>query len=430
MRPSPDRSVLMILCAALAALPAAADMGAISVHSDVTIEEPGQRAVIAHDGFEEILILETDLKAPGGTKALRFIPFPSEPAVSLAPAGCFERLGDILKRHQVKYLRQLKSRSGSSEGAPVEVLSHKTLGAHDITVVKIADAKHFGRWVNAYFEKRGLGGRKLTRDERRLVEDYVDRGFPYFVFDFVELGAEQTAIAPVVYRFPSRGYFYYPLQTSNLFGGRGSVELFVLCDRGMFHGRLRTPSSKDPKASSNRNPFFSWSLTATTALVNSAEMRGLAPEIAELMGARAVLTAFRYEGEMDFDTDIWLKVDTWLRPSKGIPDNRPAPVAADTGKPAYTPKRGSKERKAILDTLREFMYQHDTDEKILFVVTHLKVKDGWAYLDVLPQSEDGKNHYEDMTPLMRFKDGAWEIVSFPSHGHCCDAPREIFDQDR
>jgi hypothetical protein len=99
-----------------------ADMGAITVYGDVTIEEPAQKAIIAHDGFEEVLVLSTDLKAPKKTGALRFIPFPSEPAVSLAPEGCFENLGGILERHAVKYLHQTRSREeAQSEGAKVGV---------------------------------------------------------------------------------------------------------------------------------------------------------------------------------------------------------------------------------------------------------------------------------------------------------------------
>jgi hypothetical protein len=153
---------------------------------------------------------------------------------------------------------------------------------------------------------------------------------------------------------------------------------------------------------------------------------GLAPEIADLMGARAVLSAFQYKGEMCFNTDIWLKMDTWLMPSDRIPDHHPTPVSTDAGESAYTPERGSPERTAILETLRELMLQKH-HMKLRFVVKHLKVKDGWGYLHALPRSEDGNSHYEDLTPLMHFKDGVWEIVDFNCDGGGCgEAPKEIF----
>jgi len=37
------------------------------------------------------------------TLALRFIPLPSEPEVSLAPEGCFEALGELIKKHNLRY---------------------------------------------------------------------------------------------------------------------------------------------------------------------------------------------------------------------------------------------------------------------------------------------------------------------------------------
>ena len=77
---------------------ASADMGAIVPIEDVDLNEPGQRAIIAHDGFEEILILGTDLIATSSAGALRFIPLPSEPEVSLAPKGCFEALSKLVKK--------------------------------------------------------------------------------------------------------------------------------------------------------------------------------------------------------------------------------------------------------------------------------------------------------------------------------------------
>ncbi len=72
-----------------------ADMGMIIPVVDVTIKEPGQKAIIGFDGHEEILILGTDLEASESTKAVRFIPLPSKPEVPLGSSEAFRNLEDI-----------------------------------------------------------------------------------------------------------------------------------------------------------------------------------------------------------------------------------------------------------------------------------------------------------------------------------------------
>lgn len=81
------------------AMPAYADMGRIYVSDeDVTVSEDAQKAIILHNLSEEVLILGTDLKATKKTGIIRFIPFPREPMVSLAPKGVFEHAAAMIKK--------------------------------------------------------------------------------------------------------------------------------------------------------------------------------------------------------------------------------------------------------------------------------------------------------------------------------------------
>src|SRR5450631_1855725 len=64
------------------------DMGMIHA-TDAKVSEDSQKAIIFHNNSEEVLILGTDLKATKNTGVIRFIPFPSEPTVSLAPNASF-----------------------------------------------------------------------------------------------------------------------------------------------------------------------------------------------------------------------------------------------------------------------------------------------------------------------------------------------------
>lgn len=77
--------------------------------------------------------------------------------------------------------------------------------------------------------------------------------------------------------------------------------------------------------------------------------------------------------------------------------------------PPLTPPAGSPERKLIMDVLRAEIRELHKLEAV-FVVKHLLVKDGWAWVHTLPQSPDGKNRYEDVSALLRKQGPAWEVA--------------------
>jgi hypothetical protein len=58
-----------------------ADRGMIPIKSDVSVYEPGQKAIIAWNKGKEILILSTDVRASGETKVLEVMPLPSVPKI-------------------------------------------------------------------------------------------------------------------------------------------------------------------------------------------------------------------------------------------------------------------------------------------------------------------------------------------------------------
>lgn len=77
-----------------------------------------------------------------------------------------------------------------------------------------------------------------------------------------------------------------------------------------------------------------------------------------------------------------------------------------------TPQPGDPLRKLVLDALRnEVKRLHGLD--VVFVVKHLRVKDGWAWAHTLPQSKDGLNRYEDISALLQLKDDVWTVAEIP-----------------
>jgi hypothetical protein len=71
-----------------------------------------------------------------------------------------------------------------------------------------------------------------------------------------------------------------------------------------------------------------------------------------------------------------------------------------------TPAKGSPERTAILDAVRE-EYKEGDDHPAEFKVNYLKVHNGWAWIDVTPLDASGKP-VADPAPLLFYNDnGKW-----------------------
>ena len=112
------------------------------------------------------------------------------------------------------------------------------------------------------------------------MNDYV-AGIIYFVLDFVEVLDETRLIEPMMYKFKSRE-LYYPLKTSNTFGGSGLIEWIILAPSTLFKpGPL--PDFKDlaDTTFADRNLRMGFPLQASnSALIVSeeADIAGICPE--------------------------------------------------------------------------------------------------------------------------------------------------------
>jgi len=100
-------------------------------------------------------------------------------------------------------------------------------------------------------------------------------------------------------------------------------------------------------------------------------------------------------------------------------------IAVHAAESELTPLPGDPLRKQVLDALRkEVKVIHGLE--VVFVVQHLKVKDGWAWIQTMPQSSDGKSRYEGLSALMQLKDGYWQVAEIPcaeiENPECFDAP--------
>ncbi len=263
------------------------DMGAIVPKESVKVNEPGQKAIIAYDGFEEILILSTDLSTNSKNKIIRFIPFPSKPQIIPVKKDCFKNLEKIINKHKISFLVHYKMMSPKKHSSNFKIELYKKIGAHEITLLYVKNLEMFITWINDFFKKLGYYNKTLSKNEINVIESYLKRNFNYFVFDVVNLDKNVKTISPILYSFKSN-FFYYPLLTSNLMNSNGEIILFVISENG--HIKLNYP----------------WQ-HSTTAVLDKNEMKLINEKISELMGKHAILQVFRYRGKLKFSNDIIIK---------------------------------------------------------------------------------------------------------------------------
>jgi hypothetical protein len=102
-------------------------------------------------------------------------------------------------------------------------------------------------------------------------------------------------------------------------------------------------------------------------------------------------------------------------------------LAQSGGSTVYSPEKGSPERKAIIDALRDPV-EKKLKQSVVFKIDHLKVEEGWAFLLGAPQKPDGGpidyrgTPYRDavdagafdnaVVALLHNLNGKWKVVQY------------------
>jgi hypothetical protein len=292
-------SVLFVLLVSILLPSVYADRGGLPIIPGVSIYEPGQKAIIAWNGNEEILMLSTDVMASAQTMVLEILPLPSKPEIGSGSFQSFEQIQEMIWTEAVNRLY-----FGSTQGArggSVDVVFQQEIGAHNITVVMAADATALINWANDFLLSSGIDQNITLGKFQSAVEDYVSRGFRYYALDLVTLQAEERSMDPIVYRFNS-STLYYPLLITSPVGGDGKITLFLLTENKLEN--IRYPMNL---------AYYQMSQTIWQPIqfqLSTGELSKVDLRLSELLPDGAWLTVLTYEGNLGSLTkDIMISVE-------------------------------------------------------------------------------------------------------------------------
>lgn len=277
---------LSILALLLSSSGALADRGMLAP-AGISVWEPGQKAIVAWNGGREVLILSTDVRSGESTWALEILPLPSKPEVEAGDFNSFLELQRLLD----EYASRAYAARGLEGGSPVQVLFHRRIGSHGVTVVEARDAARLAQWVENYLAEEGLEPNVAWGDLLKLADAYIKRGMCYWAFDLVDLSESLGSREPIVYSFES-DFLYYPLEISSLASGPTEVTLFCL-----------TPEPLDASAALTAGLTVASFGAAGDRIaleleVDETELMRIDGRVAELFDGSARLTVLTYEGPL------------------------------------------------------------------------------------------------------------------------------------
>jgi hypothetical protein len=201
----------------------------------IYIQEKAQNAIVAWNGTEEILILSVDIQSSESTKVLRVIPLPSNPMeVKEGSFESFTKLQEIINEKLTEIWNHSKGdgwdfEQGGNSLGNVEITFQDTIGAHDITIVKIIDVTNFSDWAINFATSAGLTDITFSSKFQSMVEEYIEGNISFFVFDIIDATDDEHSINPIIYRFKT-DFLFYPLKiTAASDVGETYAQVNVFC---------------------------------------------------------------------------------------------------------------------------------------------------------------------------------------------------------
>lgn len=212
-----------------------ADRGGFSPRG-YTVFEGGQKALIAWNGTDEMLILSTDVKGSQETHVIEILPLPAEPTIEKGSENSFRQVQSLIRQFFAFYSfplgpytwdrsAGLGGREGTTQG--VAIVFHDEIGAHSITVVKAVVTEELTSWIDDFLSALGIDYEESPAGLGNLISQYIEDEINYFVLDVIEVNSTVKSVEPLVYTFKT-SKLYYPLKISSLFSGNTKISLCCL----------------------------------------------------------------------------------------------------------------------------------------------------------------------------------------------------------
>jgi len=265
-----------------------ADRGMIPIQPEVSIYEPGQKAIIVWDGKEEILILSTDVLSDGESLVVELLPLPSKPnKVELASFKSFEEINEIIWNVGFKTYGERGGFLQVEKG--VELVFHEKIGAHNIAIVKADDSSQLASWMTNFLRENGVAQEASLQGFKPVVEDYMARGFRYYVLDLITVSPEQKSVEPILYWF-NTSFLYYPLEITSPVNGNTRITLFLFT-KGTMEEDPQPFRLAGYQTSDGWKPIRIW--------LSNGELSKIDLRIGELFKDGAWMCVLTYEGELN-----------------------------------------------------------------------------------------------------------------------------------
>jgi len=267
----------------------------IPVEPDVSVYEPGQKAIVAWNGREEALILSTDVNGDADTFALEIMPLPSNPkTIQEASFESFQTVESLIWANTPATDTFRTTGESGEATVTISITFHEKIGAHDITVVNVTDASHLSSWAESFLQRNNISENLQMQKVEPIIDDYLKQGFHYFVFDLIEASQQQNSLNPILYKFET-SFLYYPLKISSLNPGNSKIILFLITEDIVDQLFCHPFSIAEYHY---RNQFQWQSSSQIQFRVTTQDLNKINPVIGELFNGNVWLTALEYEGEM------------------------------------------------------------------------------------------------------------------------------------
>jgi hypothetical protein len=213
---------------------AKADRGGFRTYGKY-VAEGQQKAIIAWNGIDEVLVLSTDVSSSNESEVVEIMPLPSNPSISRGSIDSFSNLTNLINMYLDLTVNKglypsLDSRQsswhGSTSSPGIYVAFQELIGFHLLTVVKAQNSDDLMKWLDDFLETRGQG-LKPPSELDQLAKAYIQDGINFFCIDVINASQIEVTVETMVYRF-NTSKLYYPLRISSLFSGSTTISLFTI----------------------------------------------------------------------------------------------------------------------------------------------------------------------------------------------------------